>query len=93
MTVGPLLNWFAIGMSTLWVLGLGTMLAGLGFRYAPGKSAQSGQWLLWGFALFCLGWSGSVAHHWERLAWVALSALSIVLALWTGWYRARQQHT
>ena len=85
-----MIDWYSVGFSALWILGLGLMVATLSFTYyQAGQQKQRFRQALeiptcrimigMGLVFFTLGWTGSVSSTWERIVWAVLALLFMVL--------------
>jgi hypothetical protein len=97
-----MVDWYLVGFSALWILGLSLMLATLSYadyeayrRQARTRDvlAEPGYQLALnaGLSLFCLGLLGSARAWWERALWVVL-ALAFSVQVVRAW-QARRRHT
>ncbi len=79
-----MINWVALGINALWILGLGLALAGLGFAWQTRASEESrlgnhhARRAVWavicaGLLLFCMAWSALAELLWMQIAWGALA--------------------
>jgi cytochrome c biogenesis protein CcdA len=84
-----MIDWYSVGFSALWILGLGLVVAALGFAYyLAGQQKQRFRQALeipacrividLGLVFFALGWTGSVSSTWERIVWAVLALLFLV---------------
>jgi hypothetical protein len=87
-----MIDWYLVGFSALWILGLGLVVAALSFaNYQAGQQKWRFRQALeipacrimidLGLVLFCLGWTGSVSSTWEHLLWAVL-ALVFAVQTW-----------
>jgi hypothetical protein len=84
-----MIDWYSVGFSALWILGLGLVVAALSFAsYMADQQKQRFNQALeipscrimidLGLVFFALGWTGSVSSTWERVVWAVLAALFMV---------------
>ena len=84
-----MIDWYSVGFSALWILGLGLVVAALSFAYylAEQQEQRFKQALEipacrimidLGLVFFALGWTGSVSSIWERIVWAVLVLLFLV---------------
>jgi hypothetical protein len=84
-----MIDWVSLGFSALWILGLGLVVAALGFAYylAEQQEQHFKQALKipacrimmdLGLVFFALGWTGSASSTWERIVWAVLALLFLV---------------
>jgi multisubunit Na+/H+ antiporter MnhB subunit len=84
-----MIDWYSVGFSALWILGLG--LVATAFSFANYQAEQQRQrfrqalkipacriMIALGLVFFALGWTGSVSRTWERIVWVFLALLFAV---------------
>ena len=97
--VGELIDWYTVGVSTLWIVGLAQLLATLSFAHGltVGQAKSMRQILselpfrlsiTAGIVLFALGMLLSAEAIWEKIGW----GVVIALAVWdgvVGWRAAR----
>ena len=94
-----LIDWGWVGLSALWLVGLGLVLATLSradydaahglARFGAALQRPGMQLALnAGLALFCLGLLGISGAIWERLGWIGL-ALWFAFQAWLGGRNAR----
>ena len=87
-----MIDWYSVGFSALWILGLGLVVAALSFaNYQAGQQKQrfkqarerpaSRIMIDLGLVFFCLGLTGSVSSIWERILW-AILALVFTVQTW-----------
>ncbi len=79
-----MIDWYSAGFSTLWIIGLGFVTAGLSLANFMGfwqniKFRKAIKWsscrimISLGLVFFCLGLAGSVSTIWEHILWVVLA--------------------
>ena len=87
-----MIDWVVVGFGTLWILGLGLVVAALSFaNYLASQQKRRFRQVLempacqimidLGLMFFCLGWIGSVSGTWERIVWGGL-AFMFALGSW-----------
>lgn len=87
-----MIDWFSAAFSSLWILGLGLVVASLSFanymasghtmRFRQALKIPACQIMIYlGLVMFCLGLAGGVSVVWERLVWAVL-ALAFAVQLW-----------
>ena len=81
-----MIDWYIVGFSALWILGLGLVVAALGFvDFLAGQQKRRFNQVLkkpvyqitinLGLTFFCLGWSGGVSVEWERFLWIVMTLI------------------
>mgnify|MGYP001558177693 CR=1 FL=1 len=81
-----MIDWVVVGFGALWILGLGFVVAALGFaNYLASRQKRRFRQVLempacqimidLGLVFFCLGWTGSVSGTWERIVWAVLALI------------------
>jgi hypothetical protein len=84
-----MIDWYSVGFSALWILGLGLVTAALSFaNYLASQQKMRFRQALempayrimidLGLVFFCLGWAGGVSAGWERLLWAVLALIFAV---------------
>jgi hypothetical protein len=87
-----MIDWYSVGFSALWILGLGLVTGGLSFaNYLASQQKRRFRHRLempacrimigLGLVFFCVGLAGGVSAVWERLLWAVL-ALMFALQTW-----------
>jgi uncharacterized integral membrane protein len=88
-----MIDWYFVGFGTLWILGLGFVVASLSYANYLANQHQrrfikkileipACRFMInLGLLFFCVGWAGSAVATWERLVW-AILALIFVLRTW-----------
>jgi hypothetical protein len=87
-----MIDWSLVGYSALWIVGLGSVTAGLSianymrsemnWRFGRALRIPSCRIMIGlGLVLFCLGLAGGVSTLWEQILWVVL-ALVFFLQIW-----------
>jgi hypothetical protein len=87
-----MIDWYSVGYSATWIVGLGFVTAGLSTAYffrskmnlpfrkaieIPSCRIMIGM----GLVFFCLGLAGGVSTLWEHILWIVL-ALAFGLQTW-----------
>lgn len=90
-----MIDWFALGFSGMWLLGLGMILAAVGMaEYHASLGGEGFLYLLrqpgfrlvidLGAMLVCLGLAGNATLLWKQGAWFGL-AIGFGWLLWRDW--------
>ena len=86
-----MIDWYSVGFGSLWILGLGLVVAVLSFsNYLASQQKRRFRQVLempacqimidLGLVFFCLGWIGSVSSTWERIVWAVLALIFAIQA-------------
>jgi hypothetical protein len=87
-----MIDWYSVGYSAIWIVGLGFVTAGLSMAYYYGSKMNlpfrkvinilSCRIMIGlGVVFFCLGLAGGVSTLWEHILWIVL-ALVFGLQTW-----------
>ena len=85
-----MIDWYSLGFSALWIIGLGLIIAAMSFgNYWASQQKQRFKTALGkpafriiiglGLIFFCLGWAGGVSTVWERILWAVLAFIFALL--------------